>query len=411
MKIVVLSSLAYSLINFRGELLAQLKDAGHDVVAVAPDRDATMERALSLLGIRMAVVPMDRTGTNPARDAMTLIGYCRLFRAERPDVVLAYTQKPIIYGGLAARLCGNIRFHALMTGLGYLFSPAADRRPWLRALSCRLYREGVRRAENIFVFNRDDRGDMIDAGIIASGQKVVQVPGSGIDTTRFVQQPMPDGRISFLMIGRLMRDKGLYDYLEAARIIVTRYPHIEFRVLGRPETSNPTGVNAEEIERLGQAYPVQFLPETRDVRPFLGNASVFVLPSYYREGLPRTILEAMATGRPVITTDMPGCRDPIENGGNGILVPARDPDSLAAAMAHLIEHPDVIERMGKRSREMAESIYDVRLVNQQLIGEMGLGTMSDLVVSCAPEAPVNAPRYSWVRPHQAVRQPGPAAVE
>jgi glycosyltransferase involved in cell wall biosynthesis len=372
LKILVLSSLAYSLVNFRGALLDAMRDNGHDVVAVAPDRDLDVEQRLAASGIALRIVPMSRTGIGPFEDLRTTLAYLRLMRKERPDIIFAYTQKPIIYGGLAARLYRKARFFAMMSGLGYMFSTEAQHRTFLRRIFCRLYREGLRPAVTLFVFNRDDRPDMIDAKIITQSKKVIQVPGSGIDVTHFARQPIPDGPVAFLLIGRLMRDKGVYDFIEAARIVRETHPTTCFRILGRPEANNLTGLDLQEVTRLTEEGVVEFLAETRDVRPTLKDATVFVLPSYHREGLPRTILEALATGRPVITTDTPGCRDPIEPGVNGLLVPPKAPKALAQAMIHLIDHPALVEAMAKRSRHLAETVYNVDLVNAQLLDAMGL---------------------------------------
>ena len=372
MKVLVLSSLAFSLVNFRGALLAEMRRHGHEVLAVAPDRDPEVEAGLATLGIKLEIVPMQRAGTNPFSDLKTLFAYWRLLRRERPDVVLAYTQKPIIYAGMAARLFGKTRFHALMSGLGHLFSEDARDRVLVRGIFSRLYRSALKNAVTVFVFNRDDRADMIAAGIIGPQHNVLQVPGSGVDTRHFAAKPVEEGPMTFLMMGRLMRDKGVYDFLEAARIVRRRHPDVRFQLLGRPEDSNRTGISAEEVRRLSVEYPVEFLAETRDVRPYLAGCSVFVLPSYYREGLPRTILEAMATGRAIITTDMPGCRDPIEPGGNGFVVPPKSPVALADAMCRLVIDPDLLTRMSLRSRQLAEQIYDVGLVNRILLGKLGL---------------------------------------
>ncbi|MDF2638073.1 MAG: hypothetical protein K0R64_1057 [Novosphingobium lindaniclasticum] len=372
MKILVLSSLAYSLTNFRGALLRELKANGHDVVAVAPDENAAVERDLAAWGIGLRIVPMARTGTNPLKDAALLSAYMRLMMAEKPDLVLAYTQKPIIYGGIAARLLCVPRFFALMSGLGYVFSEDSKARKGLRWAVTRLYREAVRRSRGVFVFNADDRQEMIDLGIVTRRQNVIQVPGSGIDLERFRLEPLPRGRLRFLLVGRLMRDKGIYEFVEAARQLKLDNPEVEFCVLGHYERDNPTGIDEVECARLARQYPVQFIPGTSDVRPYLASCSVFVLPSYYREGLPRTILEAMATGRPVITTDMPGCREPIIEGENGFLVSPRDVNSLKAAMQRFIEAPSLVTSMAARSRDLAEKIYDVRKVNHQLLDEMDL---------------------------------------
>jgi glycosyltransferase involved in cell wall biosynthesis len=387
MKVVILSSLSWSLINFRGALIARMVEAGHDVVACAPDGEPEVIGALSKMGVRFRLTPMARAGTNPLRDTWTFFHYWRLLRSERPDVVVAYTQKPIIYGGLATRLLGRARFYAIMSGLGYVFSSEADNRPLLRSTVSRLYRLGVRRADCIFVFNGDDRRLMLENGIVAPDQPVMQVPGSGIDTAHFAQQPLPDGPPTFLMMGRLMRDKGVGEYVEAARIVRETRPDVRFMLLTRPETENPTGYTAQDLDAWRRAGLIEFVPETRDVRPFIAAAHVFVLPSFYREGLPRTILEALATGRPVITTDMPGCREPIEEGVNGLLIPPRDAPALAAAMTHLLDNPDLLAAMAQAARQKAIHIYDVDKVNRLLMEVLGLSNAATAPVAAWPPEP------------------------
>lgn len=372
MKIVVLSSLAFSLVNFRGDLLQDLKRAGHEVVAVAPDDDPAIRAQLESWGIGFECVAMARASTNLLSDARTLAGYVALLRRHRPEAVIAYTQKPIIYGGLACRLCGVSRFYALMSGLGYLFSDAASDRHWLKAAFCRLYREGLREAKRIFVFNSDDRPDMLKAGIVTPESPVVQVPGSGVDVERFAHAPIPDGPVHFLMIGRLMGDKGVWEYAEAAGTVRQAHPQARFSLIGRAEPSNPTGLDEADVQRLVDTYPVERIPETNDVPRYLREAHVFVLPTYYREGLPRTILEALAVGRPIVTTDMAGCRDAVVDGENGFLVAPRDAASLADAMGKLADDRALVERMGTAARRLAEEVYDVRKVNRLLLREMEL---------------------------------------
>lgn len=371
MKVIVLASLAYSLLNFRRALLEAMVKAGHEVIACAPEDDRELAAELAAMGVGYQHIPMQRANRNPFADLGTLGRYIALLRAERPDIVLAYTQKPIIYGGIATRLVGNIRFFAMVSGLGYTFTDDGGRtRSLLRGIVRILYRLGVKRAENIFVFNSDDRGEMTRQGILRPGQTVTRVPGSGIDIAKFGAQPLPDGPPVFLVIARLLRDKGLYEYVEAARRVRRERPEVLFRLLG-PLDANPASISRAELDSWIAEGAIEYLGETDDVRPYLADATVYVLPSY-REGLPRTVLEAMATGRAIITTDAPGCREPVIEGDNGFLVPVRDPAALAEAMMRFVHQPSLATSMGQRSRRLAEERYDVRRVNALLLSAMGL---------------------------------------
>lgn len=372
MKILVLSSLSWSLVNFRGRLLYDLIGAGHEVIACAPDREQGVLDWLSERGIAFRQTPMNRAGTNPISDIAVLARYVKLILKERPDAVMAYTQKPIIYGGLASRICRLKRFFVIMSGLGYVFSDEASKRPTLRRIVSRIYATGVRKAETIFVFNGDDRRLMMKHGIIGPEHHVVQVPGSGVDIGYFAEAPLPDGPPAFVMISRLMRDKGVADYVEAARLVKAEIPGARFTLVGRYEPENPTGYSKEDVERWVREGLVDHVPETRDVRPFLADAHAFVLPSYYREGLPRTILEALAVGRPVVTTDMPGCREPIDPGVNGWLVRPKAAPELAAAMIRTVSDREKLGRLAAAARQTAVQKYSVDIVNAKLISEMQL---------------------------------------
>lgn len=372
MKILVLSSLAYSLTNFRGTLLTAMVEAGHEIIACAPDENPQVRDWLAKKGIGFRTMRMARAGMNPFADAATLWDMVSLMRRERPDVVLAYTQKPIIYGGLAARLVGGIRYFAMCSGLGHAFSGDGGLRSRiLKKIVSLLYRAAVAKAAGVFVFNRDDNDEMRDNGILTPDQTAVQVPGSGIDLSRFRHQPLPPGPPKFLMIARLLRDKGPGEFAAAAAIVRRKFPEARFLLLG-PFDANPSNISQNELDRWQSDGLIEYLGSTADVQPFLADCTVFVLPTYYREGLPRTILEAMATGRAVITTDTPGCRETVTKDANGVLVPPRDVPALAAAMEKLAEDPTLCERYGAASREIAEEYFDVHRVNAILLGNMGL---------------------------------------
>lgn len=367
-RIVVVGSLAYSLVNFRGRLLAAMVEAGHEVVACAPDDDPEVVRRLAELGVRFRRIPMARASLNPFADILTLVALYRLFAVERPDVVLAYTQKPIIYAGIAARLSGNLRYFAMVSGLGHAFSEGGSRfRPLLRRLVVTLYRAAVRRGEAVFVFNNDDRGELLRHGVVMPDTRVIQLPGSGVDLVHYGCRPPAEGPLVFLMIARLLASKGLREFVAAARAVRRVDPAAEFRLLGAID-ENPASVGAREIAEWQADGTIRYLGETRDVRPHLASASVFVLPSWYREGLPRTILEAMATGRAVITTDMPGCRDPIVPDVTGLIVPPRDAAALTRACLRFVEDATIAGRMGAAARRAAEAGYGVERVNALVLG-------------------------------------------
>lgn len=372
-RIAVVASLTLSLVNFRLELLKRLVEAGNDVIAFAPENDAEVIEVLQGIGIRFVQIPMARTGLNPLADLRTLVVLWRHFRRLKPDIVLPYTMKPIIYGGLAARLAGVPRRFALVTGLGHVFREAKPEgfSALVRQISVRLYRLALAGTERVFVYNDADADDILENRMIADKSRMLLVAGSGVDLDRFRQsEPRCDPPI-FLMISRLLHDKGVVDFVDAARMVSRRHPDARFQLLGSFD-ANPNAISPTDIDGWVSEGTIDYLGETRDVRPFLAACSAFVLPSYYREGIPRTLLEALATGRAVITTDMPGCRDTVTDGENGLLVPPRNPEKLAQAMETLLERPELFASMGERSRRLAADRFDVHAVNRVLLGEMGL---------------------------------------
>lgn len=370
-KILVLGSHGPALLNFRGPLIRDLTARGCRVLACAPDIAPDIRAGLEALGAETREVPLGRTGTNPLADLATYRTLRRLFLETRPDGVLAYTAKPVIYGMMAARAAGVPRRVALITGLGYAFTGGGGlKRRGLRALLSALYRRALRRADVVMFQNPDDAAEFRAMGLVAPATEVVTVAGSGVDLDHFPALPVPTGPPVFLMIARLIRDKGIGEYLDAAARIKARHPDAAFHLVG-PLDPNPAGFSAADLTAWERAGTIRYLGETRDVRPHLAAATVYVLPSY-REGTPRTVLEAMATGRAVITTDVPGCRETVLPEDNGYIVPPRDAAALAEAMARFIEQPQLALTMGARGREIAEIRFDVRQVNVVMMRAMGV---------------------------------------
>jgi glycosyltransferase involved in cell wall biosynthesis len=344
---------------------------GHEVSASAADETPELVTALDAMGVRFEPVRLARTGMNPKGDLVTLAELTRLLHARRPDVFLGYTAKPVIYGCAAARLAGVPRVHALITGLGYSFiDQASFGRRMLARLVRGMYRASLAQTTSVLFQNPDDRDQFYAEGMLARGHRSIITNGSGVDLGHYEALPPVTQPLTFLYIGRLLREKGVVELAEAARIVKAQHPGARIQLLG-PFDSNPAGLTPRDIDTWVAGGAIEYLGETRDVRPYLAKASVFVLPSY-REGTPRSTLEAMSMGRPVITTDVPGCRETVIPGETGLLTEVRNARALADAMLAFCRTPDRIPSMGRASRAYAERKYDVRRVNELILAELGL---------------------------------------
>ncbi len=370
MRILVLASHGDSLLNFRGQLLAAMILQGHQVVVAAPNISDGLERRLALLGARVRRYPLARAGSDPFADLRTLAALIALCADERPDQLFAYTIKPVVYGLIAASITLVPRRCALITGLGYAFGSATNAQRLAGSVARLLYRLCLHQAQRVFFQNPDDRDDFTARGLVLAARSVV-VNGSGVDLLHFAASDPPSRPVTFLLIARLIREKGIGEYAAAARALRSSHPQARWLLAG-PADPNPSGVPPGELSAWRDEGVIDYLGELDDVRPALARCSVYVLPSYYREGTPRTVLEALACGRPVITTDMPGCRETVEHGRNGMLVPPRDVVALQTAMAAFLGQPELIARMGAASRALAERRYDVHAVNRRMLAELRL---------------------------------------
>lgn len=373
MNILVVASLSTSLRNFRGPLISALRAGGQEVHAAAPGllRDAETLNWLVDQGVICHDVQLSRAGLNPLADLRAMLALRQLMLRIAADVFLGYTAKPVIWGLIAARLARVPQRVALITGLGYAFTEGSGGlRRLMRLLTRGLYRVALRRATLIFFQNPDDRADFQRMGLIPPRVTVQLVSGSGIDLDHFPIQPLPPGPVRFLLIARLLADKGIREYVAAARRLRRDWPEAEFHLVGGADP-NPAGIAEAEARTWHAHGDVVWHGHLQDVRPILAQAHVYVLPSY-REGTPRTVLEAMATARAIITTDAPGCRETVIDGENGFLVPVRDAEALAAAMERFLAEPDLVRRMGDASRRIATEKYDVHKVNAQMLSAMGL---------------------------------------
>ncbi|WP_350655963.1 glycosyltransferase family 4 protein [Psychrobacter sp. S1-30-MNA-CIBAN-0213] len=374
MKFLLVASFASSLIGFRKPLIVALLERGLEVHVAAPellDNQVVMTE-LTRLGVIPHSISMQRTGINPVADTQALISLYALMRKIKPDYMMGYTIKPVIYGTLAAWLARVPKRFALITGLGFAFTGEDDnKRKRVRAVAQGLYRSALRHCQVVFFQNHDDEALFRQLNIVSSKTRTCVVSGSGVDVEEFDVVPFDTQKpLRFLLIARLLGDKGVREYNQAAQQVKKLYPEVQFDLVGGLD-ANPTSITQAELDEWIKADTVNFLGRLNDVRPAIQASSVYVLPSY-REGTPRTVLEAMAMGRAIITTDAPGCRETVVDGDNGFLVPVKDVDALAQAMLRFIEQPALIAQMGRRARIIAEEKYDVHKVNAHMISEMEL---------------------------------------
>lgn len=386
MKILIIGGVIKSLLNFRGPLINKIIACGHLVATSANGHDPVIERKLQRMGVEYYPIHLSRAGINPIVDLMTFIDLIRLILRIRPDIVLTYTIKPVIYGGLAARLCGVPSVYSMITGLGYAFmeSPSLIQR-FLGFIAQMLYWLSLKKSRKVFFQNPDDKTLFLEKGLVRPDQPVL-INGSGVDLDHFAHTELPDEPI-FLMIGRLLVDKGVREYVEAAERVKERFPNARFFLVGNLDP-NPNSIRESDLRQWQEAGIIEYLGYLDDVRPTIKKCRCYILPSYYREGTPRTVLEVMAMGRPIITTDAPGCRETVMLtpegkrqkelgervmiGENGFLVRVRDVEALVKAIIQFLKNPDLADRMAKRSREIAEKKFDVHKVNEVIMKEMRL---------------------------------------
>lgn len=369
MKVLVLSNQARSMANFWRVLIGSMRERGMEVVCCVPYGDPASEAALEELGCRILNYQLDRKGLNPLRDYRTFKELCSVFAAEKPDFLFATTIKPVIYGCMAAARSGVANIFATITGLGYVFESNNLFKKLVNRVGRFLYRKSLKHAKGVFFQNTDDACLFREQGILDQGSPVLLASGTGVDTDYYARMPLPPtAPVIFLLVARLLEAKGIADYAAAARILREKYPGARFQLLGPPE-SGPGSLSRTEVERWQEEGIIEYLGQTEDVRPVLGAAHVVVLPSW-REGLPTALMEAMSVGRPLVATDVPGCRSVIVDGENGFLVPARDPLALAAAMERFLADPRMISEMGENSRRQAKEKFDAHKVAAGILDDM-----------------------------------------
>ena len=372
-RIGIVTSSANSLTNFRGPLITEWISSGLDVYALAPDFDDESKSAVLALGAIPIDIHMSRTGRNPIDDLWSIISLVFLFRKLKLDMVFCYYIKPVVYGMLAARIARVRRRYALVAGAGYIYSDSSSkniRHRMLRSAVNWMCRRGVRSANMVFFQNHDDLELFHKLGIV-NNDKAALTGGTGVDLSSYKQVQPYTSPTTFILAARLLLEKGIREFAQAAREVKEKHTNTRFILLGGLDP-NPNGLVVEEISAWVDEGVLEWPGEVKDVYSWLKKSSVFVLPSYYREGVPRSTQEAMATGLPVITCDTVGCRETVIDGETGLLVAPRDVASLASAMMHFVENPDDIIRMGDAGRKFAQERFDVQQINKKILQSMGI---------------------------------------
>ncbi|WP_296317514.1 glycosyltransferase family 4 protein [Winogradskyella sp. UBA3174] len=366
-RILIVASLSASLINFRGDFIASLVKNGFTVYAAAPDHPERIRVKLEALGAIPLEFSLNRTGLNPIKDLNSISELKTLIKEYKIDLVFPYTVKPVIYSSIAANKC-KVPVISLITGLGFAFTGLTFKARVLQRLNETLYKLSIRKNKIIIFQNNDDYQLFLDRKIISKDNKVALVSGSGVNLNQYktrVKKNTSD-TISFLMVARLIKEKGIALYLEAAKTLKEKYPKAEFHVIGAPDKS-PSAIKLEELNALHENGTIIYHGNQRNVPEHLYNRDVFVLPTYYREGIPRSILEALSVGLPIITTNTPGCKETILKDKNGILIKPMNLNELTNAMEYFLINKEKIEEMGINSRAYAENRFDVNIINNDLI--------------------------------------------
>ena len=376
LKIVIIGTVASSILGFRVNLIKALLEQQYSVYTFVSEYSQDELNDIEVLGAIPITYESNRGGLNPLADIKTTYLLSKKIKEIAPDLVFSYFSKPVIFGSLAAKLAKVPRVIGMLEGLGYAFTEQPEglskKAKLIKSIQVLLYKMALPQLDNIIFLNPDDPRDLLESHNI----KVKQVGilgGIGLDLDDYNYHPIEtiDSSINFLFIGRMLKEKGIHDFAAAAEIIKQVYPNVQFTVLGELDLSNPGALQQSELDRLTSLNIINYLGQVDNVQKWIADSHIFVLPSY-REGVPRSTQEAMAIGRAIITTDVPGCRETVIDGVNGFLVEKWNPQALAEKMIYFIEHPEQIKKMGYESYKIAQDKFDAHKVNKRLINMLGL---------------------------------------
>lgn len=367
-KFILISPKNRSAYNFRGDLIKDIQAQGYDVVVTGPNKEGIDK--IEALGAKFEEIPVNKNGINPFADINYCLKLYKVLRKEKADAMMGYTIKPVIYGSLAGWLAGVKNRTAMVTGAGYLFASKTLKARIIKRISFVLYKMGLGAAHKVIFQNIDDLNEFVDNKLVKK-EKCHVVNGSGVNMLKYTPSAYPKIP-SFFFLGRLVYAKGGMDFIRAAKMVKEKYPEARFMILGKLEKNLPDAITPEDLMPYVNDGTVELFPETDNVSQYYAMSSVFVLPTAYREGTPRVILEALASARAIITTYTPGCKETVTDGVNGFFVPIHDPQAVAEKMEYFIRHPEDVEKMGTASLELCKNKYEISIINKRMLEIMHL---------------------------------------
>lgn len=371
MKVAMIGTIASSFYGFRSDLIKALVELNHDVYAFTSDYEKDNLSKIKALGAIPITYQLSRGGLNPLNDIKTAVSLAKELKFLNPDIVFSYFVKPVIFGTLAAKIAKVPKIIGMLEGLGYTFTDQPQgltkKAKAIKYIQIALYKIALPQLDDLIFLNPDDPQDLVERYCIKV-KNVHVLGGIGLNLEDYTYKApfINTESINFLFIGRLLKEKGIYDFVEAAKLVKQIYPHTKFTILGSIDNANPGALKKAELAILVSSGIVSYPGHVNNITEWISNSHVFVLPSY-REGVPRSTQEAMAIGRPVITTDVPGCRETVNNGINGFLVERWNPEALAEKMIYFIENPEQIKKMGLESYKIAQDKFDSNKVNKRLL--------------------------------------------
>lgn len=378
MKIAFIATVASSIYGFRAPLVCELQKKGYHIYAFVSEYTQLELDKIQKMNVTVIPYELNRGGLNPFSDVLSVYKLVKLLKETQPDLVFSYFSKPVIFGSTAAKLAKVPKVFAMLEGLGYTFTEQPEgitlKIKLIRKIQVFLYRLALPLVDKLIFLNPDDSRDLLEEYQIKV-KKTEILGGIGLNLDDYPYTPViipENGQVRFLFIGRLLKEKGIHEFIQAAKIVKRQYPDTVFTVLGAVDNMNLGALSQKELNEYIQSGLIEYPGQVSNVSEWIAKSHVFVLPSYYREGVPRSTQEAMAIGRAIITTDVPGCRETVENGINGFLVERWNPNALIEKMIYLIENKEQIQKMGNESYRIAKEKFDAEKVNQRLINMLGV---------------------------------------